>query len=165
MKLHRNAALSLKGRRELCRRVVEGKRTASEAAAAAEVSVAAHEKSWRSTTSAEGARDHLRRQLGAHPDDPLKQFDAALHQWFGGAAPLSLSDAPSLEIAPASRTDCFQRWCLQPDRWQLALLSAAGGRLRALASADDCRRRNRARTPRRTGDPERDRCALRSDGR
>jgi leucine-zipper of insertion element IS481 len=64
MKLHRNAALSLKGRRELCRRVVEGKRTSSEAAAAAEVSVAEHEKSWRSTTSAEGARDHLRRQLG-----------------------------------------------------------------------------------------------------
>jgi hypothetical protein len=27
MNLHRNAALSLKGRRELCRRVVEGERT------------------------------------------------------------------------------------------------------------------------------------------
>jgi len=39
MKLHANAALSLKGRRELCRRVVEGERTLSEAAAAAEVSV------------------------------------------------------------------------------------------------------------------------------
>ena len=39
MKLHRNAALSLKGRRELCRRVVEGERTLTEAAAAAEVSV------------------------------------------------------------------------------------------------------------------------------
>ncbi len=39
MKLHANAALSLKGRRELCRRVVEGERTLSEAAEAAEVSV------------------------------------------------------------------------------------------------------------------------------
>jgi transposase len=39
MKLHANAALSLKGRRDLCRRVVEGERTLSEAAEAAEVSV------------------------------------------------------------------------------------------------------------------------------
>jgi transposase len=39
MNLHANAALSLKGRRELCRRVVLGERTVSEAAAAAEVSV------------------------------------------------------------------------------------------------------------------------------
>ena len=39
MNLHANAALSLKGRRELCRRVVEGERTLGEAAAAAEVSV------------------------------------------------------------------------------------------------------------------------------
>jgi hypothetical protein len=31
MNLHRNAALSLKGRRELCRRMVEGERTVSEA--------------------------------------------------------------------------------------------------------------------------------------
>jgi transposase InsO family protein len=39
MKLHANAALSLKGRRDLCRRVVSGERTVSEAAEAAEVSV------------------------------------------------------------------------------------------------------------------------------
>jgi transposase InsO family protein len=39
MKLHANAALSLKGRRELCRRVVSGERTLSEAAEAAEISV------------------------------------------------------------------------------------------------------------------------------
>ena len=39
MKLHANAALSLKGRRELCRRVASGERTVSEAAAAADVSV------------------------------------------------------------------------------------------------------------------------------
>ncbi|HET7047822.1 MAG TPA: leucine zipper domain-containing protein, partial [Solirubrobacteraceae bacterium] len=39
MKLYANAALSLKGRRELCRRVVAGERTLSEAAEAAEVSV------------------------------------------------------------------------------------------------------------------------------
>src|SRR3989440_9929263 len=38
MKLHANAAVSLKGRRELCRRVVAGERTLSEAAEAAEVS-------------------------------------------------------------------------------------------------------------------------------
>jgi transposase InsO family protein len=39
MKLHANAALSLKARRQLCRRVVSGERTLSEAAEAAEVSV------------------------------------------------------------------------------------------------------------------------------
>jgi transposase InsO family protein len=39
MKLHANAALSLKGRRELCRKVITGERTLSEAAEAAEVSV------------------------------------------------------------------------------------------------------------------------------
>ena len=39
MKLHANAALSLKGRRELCRRVVEHERTLTEAAEAAGVSV------------------------------------------------------------------------------------------------------------------------------
>ena len=38
MKLHANAALSLKGRRQLCRRVLEAGWTVSEAAAAAEVS-------------------------------------------------------------------------------------------------------------------------------
>jgi transposase IS481 family protein len=39
MKLHANAALSLKGRRQLCRWVLEERWTVSEAAAAAEVSV------------------------------------------------------------------------------------------------------------------------------
>src|SRR5579862_4461144 len=39
MNLHANAALSLKGRRELCRRVVERGQTLTEAAAAASVSV------------------------------------------------------------------------------------------------------------------------------
>jgi hypothetical protein len=39
MKLYADAALSLKGRRELCRGVIEGERTVSEAATAAEVSV------------------------------------------------------------------------------------------------------------------------------
>ena len=53
MKLHRNAALSLKGRRELCRRVVEGERTLSEAAAAAEVSVRCAHK-WVGRYRAEG---------------------------------------------------------------------------------------------------------------
>jgi transposase len=39
MNLHANAALSLKGRRELCRAVVEGERTLTQAAEAAGVSV------------------------------------------------------------------------------------------------------------------------------
>jgi transposase len=39
MNLHANAALSLKGRRQLCRRVVEQEWTLAQAAAAAEVSV------------------------------------------------------------------------------------------------------------------------------
>src|SRR5579884_3733195 len=53
MKLHANAALSLKGRRELCRRVVEGERTVSEAAEAAEVSVRCARK-WVARYRAEG---------------------------------------------------------------------------------------------------------------
>ncbi len=53
MKLHANAALSLKGRRELCRRVVEGERTLSEAAEAAEVSVRCARK-WVSRYLTEG---------------------------------------------------------------------------------------------------------------
>ena len=53
MKLHANAALSLKGRRELCRRVVEGERTLSEAAEAAEVSVRCARK-WVARFRAEG---------------------------------------------------------------------------------------------------------------
>ena len=46
MKLHANAALSLNGRRELCRRVVDRGRTVSEAAEAAEVSVRARGSGW-----------------------------------------------------------------------------------------------------------------------
>ncbi len=53
MKLHRNAALSLRGRRELCRRVVEGERTLSAAAEAAEVSVRCARK-WVGRYRAEG---------------------------------------------------------------------------------------------------------------
>src|SRR6201997_5312296 len=53
MKLHANAALSLKGRRELCRRVVEGERTLSEAAEAAGVSVRCARK-WVGRYRAEG---------------------------------------------------------------------------------------------------------------
>ena len=53
MKLHANAALSLKGRRELCRRVISGERTLSEAAEAAEVSVRCARK-WVGRYRAEG---------------------------------------------------------------------------------------------------------------
>jgi len=53
MKLHANAALSLKGRRELCRRVLSGERTLSEAAEAAEVSVRCARK-WVGRYRAEG---------------------------------------------------------------------------------------------------------------
>jgi transposase InsO family protein len=53
MKLHANAALSLKGRRELCRRVLSGERTLSEAAEAAEVSVRCARK-WVVRYRAEG---------------------------------------------------------------------------------------------------------------
>ena len=53
MRLHANAALSLKGRRELCRRVVDGERTLSEAAEAAEVSVRCARK-WVGRYRAEG---------------------------------------------------------------------------------------------------------------
>ena len=53
MKLHANAALSLKGRRQLCWRVVEEGRTLSEAAEAAEVSVRCARK-WVGRYLAEG---------------------------------------------------------------------------------------------------------------
>jgi transposase InsO family protein len=53
MKLHANAALSLKGRRELCRRVFAGERTLSEAAEVAEVSVRCARK-WVGRFRAEG---------------------------------------------------------------------------------------------------------------
>src|ERR1700730_6915532 len=53
MNLHANAALSLKGRRELCRRVVEQGWTVTEAAAAASVSVRCARK-WVARYRAEG---------------------------------------------------------------------------------------------------------------
>ena len=53
MKLHANAALSLKGRRALCRAVGEGERTVTEAAAAAGVSVRCARK-WIARYLAEG---------------------------------------------------------------------------------------------------------------
>ena len=53
MKLHANAALSLKGRRRLCRQVVSSERTLSEAAEAAEVSVRCARK-WVGRYRAEG---------------------------------------------------------------------------------------------------------------
>jgi transposase InsO family protein len=65
MKLHANAALSLKGRRELCRRVVEGERTLSEAAEAAEVSVRCARK-WVGRYRAEGELGLLDRSSAPH---------------------------------------------------------------------------------------------------
>jgi transposase InsO family protein len=65
MNLHRNAALSLKGRRELCRRVVEGERTLSEAAAAAEVSVRCARK-WVARYREEGELGLLDRSSAPH---------------------------------------------------------------------------------------------------
>jgi transposase InsO family protein len=53
MNLHANAALSLKGRRELCRRVVERERTLAQAAEAAGVSVRCARK-WVGRYQAEG---------------------------------------------------------------------------------------------------------------
>jgi transposase len=67
MNLHRNAALSMKGRRELCRRVVEGERTLSEAAAAAEVSVRCARK-WVARYREEGELGPIGSFLGASLD-------------------------------------------------------------------------------------------------
>jgi transposase InsO family protein len=53
MKLHANAALSLKGRRQLCERVVSGERTLTQAAEAAGVSVRCARK-WVARNRAEG---------------------------------------------------------------------------------------------------------------
>jgi transposase InsO family protein len=60
MKLHANAALSLKGRRDLCGRVLSGERTLSEAAEAAEVSVRCARK-WVGRYCSEGERGLLDR--------------------------------------------------------------------------------------------------------
>jgi transposase InsO family protein len=65
VKLHANAALSLKGRRELCSRVVEGERTVSEAAAAAEVSVRCARK-WVGRYRAQGELGLLDRSSAPH---------------------------------------------------------------------------------------------------
>jgi transposase InsO family protein len=65
MKLHANAALSLKGRRELCRRVVSGERTVSEVAAAAEVSVRCARK-WVARYLAEGEAGLVDRSSAPH---------------------------------------------------------------------------------------------------
>src|SRR5437763_2881411 len=65
MKLHGNAALSLKGRRELCRRVVSGERTLSEAAEAAAVSVRCARK-WVARFRVEGDLGLLDRSSAPH---------------------------------------------------------------------------------------------------
>ena len=65
MNLHRNAALSLKGRRELCRRVVEGERTVIEAAEAAKVSVRCARK-WVARYRSEGESGLLDRSSAPH---------------------------------------------------------------------------------------------------
>ncbi|HWE33227.1 MAG TPA: IS481 family transposase [Solirubrobacteraceae bacterium] len=65
MKLHANAALSLKGRRELCRRVTSGERTLSEAAEAAEVSVRCARK-WVTRYRTDGEAGLLDRSSAPH---------------------------------------------------------------------------------------------------
>ena len=65
MKLHANAALSLKGRRQLCERVVCAQWTVSEAAAAAEVSVHCARK-WVARYRAEGELGLLDRSSAPH---------------------------------------------------------------------------------------------------
>ena len=65
MKLHANAALSLKGRRQLCRRVVEGEWTLREAAAAADVSVHCARK-WVGRYRAEGELGLVDRSSAPH---------------------------------------------------------------------------------------------------
>jgi transposase InsO family protein len=65
MNLHRNAALSLKGRRDLCRRVMAEERTVIEAAAAAEISVRCARK-WVARYRAEGEAGLLDRSSAPH---------------------------------------------------------------------------------------------------
>jgi transposase len=74
MKLHANAALSLKGRRELCRRVVSGEQTLSEAAETAGVSVCCARK-WVGRYRAEGELGLLDRSSAPHsiPDRSSEQ--------------------------------------------------------------------------------------------
>src|SRR5436305_777751 len=84
MKLHANAALSLKGRRELCRRVVEGERTLSEAAEAAEVSVGCARK-WVTRYRAEGElglldRSSAPRRIPHRTSEPRIEVIAALRR-------------------------------------------------------------------------------------
>ena len=67
MHLHVNAALSLKGRRQLCHAVVERERTLAQAAEAAGVSVRCARK-WVGRYRAEGElglRDRSRRRIGS----------------------------------------------------------------------------------------------------
>ena len=84
MNLHRNAALSLKGRRELCRRVVGGERTVIEAAEAAAISVRCARK-WVARYRAEGESGLLDRSSAPHriphrTSEPRVQAIAALRR-------------------------------------------------------------------------------------
>jgi transposase len=72
MNLHANAALSLKGRRELCRAVIDQDRTLTQAAEAAGVSVRCARK-WVGRYRAEG-------ELGLHDRSSAPRIDPAPDQ-------------------------------------------------------------------------------------
>ena len=153
MKLHANAALSLKGRRDLCRRVVEQERTLTEAAEAAGVSVRCARK-WVARYRAEG-------ELGLH------DRSSAPHR-----VPHRTSEQRVQAIAALRR---LRRAAVRRDgevrlRLRLAELRSPGGRsgggraprheLRDDSHGGDLREVRRAPRPRLPGRPAADRDAL-----
>ena len=84
MRLHANAAVSLKGRWELCRQVLSEERTLTEVAAAAGVSVRCARK-WAARDRAEGElglldRSSAPRSIPQRPSEQRVQVIAALRR-------------------------------------------------------------------------------------
>jgi len=104
MKLHANAELSLKKRRQLARRVVEHGWTLTKAAAAAEVSVQTARK-WRDRYRAEGEAGLLDRSSAPHtlanrtPEDRVRAIAAIRRLRFTGAQIAELFAMPETTVS------------------------------------------------------------------
>ena len=104
MKLHANAALSLKGRRQLCRRVVDADWSLTEAATAAEVSERTAAK-WVDRYRADGAAGLLDRSSAPRtvanrtPDDRLQVIAALRRLRFTGAQIAELLAMPEKTVS------------------------------------------------------------------
>ena len=112
MKLHANAALSLKGRRHLCQRVLEEGWTVTEAAAAAEVTVRCARK-WIGRYQADGEVDVVFDVIGGE----ILQRSTALVR--AGGTLVTIAEPPTIQ--PENGRAIF--FVVEADRSQLAELA------------------------------------------